>query len=341
MTDVIDRVHGGSVDGFPEFEAIAPWEARTSDRTPRSVGPVQVFLVVVLGCCGILLLANVSHLAGWRAGLSMAVAWVQVALAFACVIRSTRSVLVTAVVASLLGAGVWLSMRGVAGVPKSVVWGGVGLAACSCLTALLLACVPMLGRRWSPSVMVLTSVVPVAIVGVTAVSLFVAPTAPVAHAATAPQSFASASAALAQKTTVPVPGENSKQFQRILAGNTSEQTELKRYVPLDRRRSGRHDPTAQPSPRRSRAVPDRRLGQGSRHDPGGRHGPRSRRPLPADRGQWVGRAVRPFEACLVDLRQHRRQRAGRGGHVRPPSRRSRQQASSGPTTTGTGTPMSV
>ena len=30
-----------------------------------------------------------------------------------------------------------------------------------------------------------------------------------------------------------MPGQNSKQFQQILAGNTSEQTELKPYVPLN------------------------------------------------------------------------------------------------------------
>ena len=213
MTDVIDRVHGGSVDGFPEFEPAPPWEPRPSEATSRSVGPVQMFLAVVLGCSGILLLANVGQLSGWRAGLSMAVAWAQVALALACVVRSTRPVLVTAVVTSLLGTGTWLSMRGVAGVPKSVVWVGVGLAVCSCLTALLLAFVSLLGRMWSPPVLVLSSVVPVAIVVITAVALFATPTAPIAHAASPPQSFASASAALAQKTTVTVPGQNSNNFR--------------------------------------------------------------------------------------------------------------------------------
>jgi hypothetical protein len=175
----------------------------------------------------------VSHLSGWRAGLSMAVAWAQVALPVACLIRSTRPVLVTAFLTSLLGIGAWLSLHGVAGVPTSVVWVGVGLAACAGLTALLLTVVSGLGSTWSPSVLVLSSVVPVAVVVVTAVALFATPTAPIAHAASPHQSFASASAALAQKTTVTVPGQNSKQFQRILGGNTSEQTELKPFVPLD------------------------------------------------------------------------------------------------------------
>ena len=80
-------------------------EPQPARATAVRVGPVQVFLGIVLGCSGVLLLANVSHLSGWRAGLSMAVAWIQVALAVACVIRATRPVLVTTVGASLLGVG--------------------------------------------------------------------------------------------------------------------------------------------------------------------------------------------------------------------------------------------
>ena len=124
-------------------------------------------------------------------------------------------------------------MHDVAAVPRSVLWVGVGLAACSFLTALLLSMVPRVGRRWSPSVLVLTSVLPVAVVVITTAALFVAPTTPVVAASGAPPSFASASAALALKTTVPVPGQNSKLFQQVLAGNASEQTELKPFVPLD------------------------------------------------------------------------------------------------------------
>jgi len=42
-----------------------------------------------------------------------------------------------------------------------------------------------------------------------------------------------ASAALAQATTVRVPGENSKTFKSTVAGNATEQSELKKFVPLD------------------------------------------------------------------------------------------------------------
>ena len=164
----------------------------------------------------------------------MAVAWVQVAVAITCVIRATRPVLVTAALASLLGAGAWLSVHGVAAVPKSVVWVGVGLAACSCLTATRVERRPRdSARRGPPRFSSWPRWLPWPVVVLTAAALFVAPTTPAIPAASAPQSFASASAALALKTTVPVPGQNSKQFQQILAGNTSEQSELKPYVPLD------------------------------------------------------------------------------------------------------------
>jgi len=179
-------------------------------------------------------MANGSHLSAWRAGLAIAVAWLQVALAVACLVHSTRPVLTATVVGSLFGLGIWASAVNGTAVPQSVAGVGIGLAAATSLTALTQRLVPTLGRGWSQSTLVLTSVVPVAVVVVTTVALLAAPTAaPVVQASSAPQSFASASAALALKTTVPVPGQNSKQFQQILAGNASEQTELKPFVPLN------------------------------------------------------------------------------------------------------------
>lgn len=229
MTDVIDRVRGGSVDGFPEFEPTPVVVPRQS----RATGPVQVFLALSLGCAAVLLMANGSHLSAWRAGLAIAVAWLQVALAVACLVYSRRPVLTATVVGSLFGLGVWVSAINETNMPRSVVGVGIGLAAVTFLTALALRLVPALGRGWSPSTLVLASVVPVAVVVVTTVALLAAPTAaPVVQASSAPQSFASKSAALAQLTSVPVPGQHSKQFQGILAGNASEQTELKPYVPL-------------------------------------------------------------------------------------------------------------
>jgi len=234
MTDVIDRVHGGSVDGVPEFTSPPALEPRTAAPARTRVGPVPVFLAILLACSGILLLANVSHLSGWRAGLAMAVAWIQIALAVACAVRPALPVLVSVVVASLVGVAAWSTMHDVAAVPRSVLWMGVGLAAGASLIALVLSVAPKLGRKWSASVCVLASVLPVAVVVTTTTALFVAPTTPVVRSSTAaPQTFASASAELALKTTVPVPGQNSRLFKLVLAGNASEQTELKPFVPLD------------------------------------------------------------------------------------------------------------
>jgi len=181
-------------------------------------------------------MANGNHLSAWRTGLTIAVAWLQVALAVACLVRPARPVLAATVVGSLFSLGIWIStINDTASVPQWVVGVGIGLAAITLLTALALRLVPALGRGWSQSVLVLASVIPVAVVVVTSLALVAAPAAaaqPV-QASGGPQSFASASAALALKTSVPVPGQNSKQFKQILAGNTSEQTELKPYVPLN------------------------------------------------------------------------------------------------------------
>jgi len=89
----------------------------------------------------------------------------------------------------------------------------------------------------------LTSVVPVGIVIIVTAALFVAP---VAHGAVSGAGSGGAGgaaaggggaalspAALALKNSVPVPGQNSPQFQQILAGNDTEKAELKPYVPLN------------------------------------------------------------------------------------------------------------
>ena len=233
MTDVIDRVHGQPVGGMKD-DAAPSWlsepEARSSQHR---LGPIQVFVAILLGSNAVLLMANVSHLSGWRAGAAIAFAWVEIGLGVACLARAIRLVVGLTAATSLLGAGLWLSMNKLSMLPHSVMWVGVGLAVAASVTSLVLIINPTLGGNWSSSTLVLTSVVPVGVVIVTTAALLVAPNVPAVHASTVPQSFASASAALAQKTTVVVPGENSKLFQQILAGNASEQTELKPYVPLD------------------------------------------------------------------------------------------------------------
>jgi hypothetical protein len=233
MTEVIDRVQGHPVGGMKD-DSVPSWlsepEARSSQRR---LGPIHVFVAILLGSNVVLLMANVSHVSGWRAGGAIAIAWVEIGLGVACLARPIRSVAGLTAATSLLGLGLWLSINKVPLVAHSVIWVGVGLATAAFVSSLVLLVNPTLAANWTSSTLVLTSVVPVGVVIVTTAALLVAPKPSVAHAPTVPQSFASASAALAQKTTVQVPGENSKQFQEVLAGNTSEQTELKPFVPLN------------------------------------------------------------------------------------------------------------
>ena len=234
MTDVIDRVHSESTDGLEEAGGSRYLPSETQHRPlEHRPGPVHVFLAILLGCSAALLMANAGHLSGWRAAAAIGAAWAEVALGVACIARPARRALALAIAINLVGIGVWLTTRNMPAVSNVAWWIGVGVAIVASLTALVLVLDPAFGRSWSPSALVLASVVPVGVVIATTAGLLAAPVAPAVRTSSAPQSFASASAALALKTTVPVPGQNSKQFQQILAGNASEQTELKPYVPLD------------------------------------------------------------------------------------------------------------
>jgi hypothetical protein len=234
MTDVIDRVHGESTGGFHEADLDSSWLLPPQTEAIRpSFGPVHVFTAILLGSNAILLMANVGSLSGWRLGASIAVAWVDVAMTVAVIVRPTPLALGLTMAASLVTAGMWLSADSSPAIPKVVWWVGIALAVVSFFTALVLRARPSFAKSWSPSTLVLSSVIPVGVVILTTAALLANPAAPPAQTAKAPQSFASASAELAIKTTVPVPGQNSKAFQQVLAGNTSEQSELKPYVPLD------------------------------------------------------------------------------------------------------------
>ena len=96
---------------------------------------------------------------------------------------------------------------------------------------------PELGTTWSSDTSVIGSVVPVAVAALAIGALFATgtPTPAPTHAtsATAAPSGVNASTALAEATTVKVPGENSKTFASTLAGNTTEQSENAKWVPLD------------------------------------------------------------------------------------------------------------
>ena len=93
---------------------------------------------------------------------------------------------------------------------------------------------------------------------------------------------AGAAAKLALSTTVKVPGESSKTFQSIVAGNDTEQSRTRQVGAARRGGPGGPDRAALPGAPGRRALPDGGVGQGGRHDPGRRHGTRRGRALPGD-----------------------------------------------------------
>ena len=76
MTNVIDRVHGGTVEELPELDRAPVPPSRPALTIERRTGPIHVLLAVVLGCSAVLLMAMLGHLSGWRAALAVVVAWV-------------------------------------------------------------------------------------------------------------------------------------------------------------------------------------------------------------------------------------------------------------------------
>ncbi len=210
-------------------------------RSVRRWGPVHVVLAVLLGGDAVLLMSHVAHLSGWRAGLAIVVAWAQVALCIAVLVRPVRLVLILSLVLGVLGVGTWLSINTASAIPSWAIGVGAIMAGLVAIVALVALAVPSFGAAWSSTTLVLTSVVPVGIVIIVTAALFAAPAAHSAGsgsggggtAASGSGTGALSPAALALKNSVPVPGQNSPQFQQILAGNDTEKAELKPYVPLD------------------------------------------------------------------------------------------------------------
>ncbi len=101
----------------------------------------------------------------------------------------------------------------------------------------LLAVRPELGSNWSSGTSVIGSVVPVAVAALAIGGALrhrppPRPRTPRVPPASVP---AAASAALAEKTTVKVPGENSKTFASTLAGNDHGAVGEREVGPLDAR----------------------------------------------------------------------------------------------------------
>ena len=242
--------------------------------------PLHILLAVSLGGSAILLFAMSSgHLHGARATVGVVAALAQVALAVGSLTRPSRPLFALAVTGNVAIAAFWLAVEGPQTVSAATAAIGVTLSTVAVLVAAALVVRPALGTAWSSTTSVIGSIVPVAVAALAIAALFLTTTAVATPtASTASAGPGGSAAALALSSTVKVPGENSKTFQSIVAGNDTEKSELKKWVPLNA-----HDQAILTNQLYAvavggRALPDRGVGQGGRHDPGRWHGSRASAP---------------------------------------------------------------
>jgi hypothetical protein len=239
MTDLIERVEAAYSEGDEPASKSAQDRAPTTrgGETPQGARgrnrPVHVLFAVAAGGSAVLLFAMASgHWHGARATIGIIAALAQVAVAVGAFSRPSRALFWTAAAVNVAIGVFWAVAAGSHTVSSATAGIGIALSALAVVIGAVLAVRPDIGARWSSVVSVIGSLVPLAVVVVTMVGLFATTTAastPPAHAASAGNS----SAALAEATTVKVPGENSKTFKSTVAGNATEQSELKKFVPLD------------------------------------------------------------------------------------------------------------
>jgi hypothetical protein len=192
-----------------------------------------VLLAVLLGCSAALLLVMSSaHLSGWQATLGGAAAILLVVLGSIALVRPSLAAFGLTAIISLAVCVFWVTVSGHRASTTLVAVGAVvsGLAV---VAAVLLAKRPTMAGSWSSSTTVFASLVPVGVVILTLVALVGSRVSNGSPAASSGASPANASGALALATTVTVPGENSKTFQSVIAGNDTEQSELAKWQPLD------------------------------------------------------------------------------------------------------------
>ena len=235
MTDLIERVDAAFSEGAGDGPVLAAPERRRRDDAVGTTRPLHILLAVSLGGSAVLLFAMSSgHLHGARATAGIVAALAQLALAVGALTRPTRVLFGVAAAANVAIAAFWLAAEGPQTVSAATAGIGVALSAVIVLVAVALALRPTLGTTWSSGTSVIGSVVPVAVAALAIAGLFTTTTAVSAPAASRPSaSLGGSAAALALSGTVKVPGENSKTFQSIVAGNATEQTELKKWVPLN------------------------------------------------------------------------------------------------------------
>jgi hypothetical protein len=194
-------------------------------------------LAVAAGGSAALLIAMASgHLHGARAGVGVAAAVAEIVFAAVALFHPTRAWFAATAVGNVAVAVYWIAATVTHGVSGTTAGIGVALAVLVAVLGGALAVRPSWGSTWSSGASVIGSLVPVGVVVVTIVGLF-ATTDAVAQTTSATAgrapTGANASAALALATTVKVPGESSKSFRSTIAGNTSEQSENAKWVPLD------------------------------------------------------------------------------------------------------------
>jgi hypothetical protein len=234
MTDLIERVDAVFTEEGDEEPAPAA-RATNPQREGGTNRPLPILLAVALGGSAVLLFAMASaHLKGTQATLGIVAALVQVALAVGALTRPSRALFGGAVGANAAIAAFWVVAEGPHGVSAVTASIGVVLSGVAVLVGAALAVRTTLGSDWSSSTSVFGSLAPVAIAGLTIGGLFGTTSGVAASSAAAPAADPGGAAAkLALSTTVKVPGENSKTFQSIVAGNDTEQAELAKWVPLD------------------------------------------------------------------------------------------------------------
>ena len=220
-----------------------------------------------LGGSAVLLFAMSSgHLHGARATVGIVAALAQVVLAVGALTRPSRALFGVAAAGNVAIAGFWLAVEGPQAVSAATAGIGVALSGIAVLVAAALALRPALGSTWSSATSVIGSVVPVARRRAWRSLASSSPRPPWPPRRRRPPSATpgGSAAALALSGTVKVPGENSKTFQSIVAGNATEQSELKKWVPLDAADQAILTNQLSAGPPGGRALPDRGVRQGGR-----------------------------------------------------------------------------
>ena len=234
MTDLIERVNAAFAgDADPALGESPRETSRQQGDRGGSNRPLPILLSVTTGSSAVLWFAMASgHLHGARATAGIVVALAQVAFAVAALTRPSRALFAVVATANLVIGGLWFVVEGPHGVSAATAGIGLTLSGLAVVVGAALALRPTAGSAWSSGTSVIGSVIPVAVVVLTLAGLF-ATTSGVSAPPARTAGGVNASAALAQATTVRVPGENSKTFKSTVAGNATEQSELKKFVPLD------------------------------------------------------------------------------------------------------------